>query len=992
MLAHGLVCALDAQEHPGALAEALIFTPNHRAARELALALHRAISADTGAALIAPDIRALGDLEDDDTLAAFSPDALSLPPVLPPARRRGTLARLIQAWRTRQDERPLPPASALAAADELAGLLDQAALSGGVDWSKLEQEALPPGLSEHWRKSASFLGIVAEAWPQHLAELGMTDSQERRRMAAEALAARWTANPPQHPVIIAGSTGSGAATRVLMRAALRLPRGMVILPGLDHDIESPTRLAIERAPSHPQHTLSDTLKALGVHPEQVAMWPDADETSGAIARRRLLNEALAPAEATKDWSRRLNELAMPDTREVFVRRALTGLRLVEAEDEGEEALAIALLLRETLETPGATAALVTPEANIGRRVAAILERWGVDVAPSSGVPLSRTAAGGLLLQIMRWARDPADPVLLLALLKHGLVTRLGDPEILARRTSVIERETLRGPRLSRDLSHLAARLEAVKRGDKILRFDPEAKLIRDLAAIHAAHAHAFSGPAIDGGAAARACAAIAEALGGPRIWSGAAGAMAARFLETLADICAEMGEAAAWSFADFAESIASAMITPPDAPEHPRIAIWGPLEARLQRRDRIILAGLNEGAWPRAAAADAFLNREMRKRLGLPDPDERIGLSAHDFAQLANAPEVIITRARRVDDKPAVASRWIWRLRTLAAGGLGGREAADALLSGGDACLAWAKDLRKAGALSSAKAPQPRPPADKRNLTGFSPTRAANLIRDPYSDYARYVLELQVLRRAGEEIDARERGTAVHAAVERHSANPAANALGDLVKQALIEAGASPEFIAIEGPLWLRAARICEDWLARRKPFIDTFDVEKKAEISFRAGELDITLKATADRVERLADGTLAIIDFKTGRPKTAKQVFIGLEPQLPLEAAIAAQAAFGKVAPGPASQLVYFQFSTSAAVLKDDNGEPLDLKNEDKEPVAAHIVVEKTLDGLKRLIASYNDARQPYLSRPRVFSVHTVSDYDRLARRGEWTLAEGEE
>ncbi|HOZ28991.1 MAG TPA: double-strand break repair protein AddB, partial [Hyphomonadaceae bacterium] len=139
--------------------------------------------------LLTPDIRTLGDIDEEDGIAAFGPDALELPPALSSARRRGALARLIQAWRRAQKEDPLPPSSLLSAADELAALMDQASLAGGVDWDKLKglSGELAPNLAEHWQVSADFLDIVMHAWPDHLKEQGVIDAQTRRLAAAEAL-------------------------------------------------------------------------------------------------------------------------------------------------------------------------------------------------------------------------------------------------------------------------------------------------------------------------------------------------------------------------------------------------------------------------------------------------------------------------------------------------------------------------------------------------------------------------------------------------------------------------------------------------------------------------------------------------------------------------------------------------------------------------------------------------------------------------------------
>lgn len=985
-LARGLVDATGARANPEALADALIFTPNQRSARALALSLYNAM----GGTMLTPEIRPLGDVEDEDSLAAFGPDALDLPPALSGSQRRGALARLVQAWRMRTDGERLPPASLLAAADELCAVIDQSSMVGGVNWGRLQSIAgeLAPQLAEHWQVSAEFLDIVMRAWPAHLKEIGYSDPQVRRLGAAEALATRWAKNPPQHPVVIAGSTGAGAATRRLMQAVLKLPKGLIVFPGVDPDLDNKGWAFVADAPSHPQHTLHATLTWLNLSPSQVQPWPVEAENERERARRRLINEALAPAVATRDWNERLSTLAAPAKPHNLVTEALSGVSLVETEDESEEALVAALLLRETLETPGRTAALVTPEALLARRTAAILERWGIDIGPSAGIPLSRTSPGSLLLVLSRWISKPADPVLLLAVLKHECVLLGRDPATYRSIVSAMERATLRDPPRSPTLEALAQRLSDLDQ--------PEAcKLIVELDQLHYLANPFFADEMIDGAAAAESIARLAEALcatptvDGARIWGGKAGAMAARCIDNLSQLSNSMGVMPAYAFPAFAEAVMGRMIAAPEAPEHPRIAIWGPLEARLQRRDRIILASLNEGSWPRPAAADAFLNRTLRKRLGLPDPDERIGLSAHDFAQMANAPEVVLLRSRRVDDKPSVASRWIWRLLTLAAGGLGGRKAAEeALKPPRDADpIAWAHAIRNPGKVVPAKPPAPTPPVAARGLDSFSPSRVVTLIRDPYADYARRVLRLKPLRAVGEDVDARERGTAVHAAIERFEDDENEAAIGPLIEEGLQSAGAAPELVKLEAPLWQRAGAAYVRWLADRAPRRVKAAIEQKAQIQFDTSIGPVKLEATADRIELLSDGTLAIIDFKTGQPKKAAQVESGLEPQLALEAAIAARAPFGPIGPAPTSELIYFRMSMSAETAKEDNGQPLEFKNGTTAQIA-----EDALEGLKALIDQYANPAQPYYSKPRVEFIWTVSDYDRLARRAEWSADEGAE
>jgi ATP-dependent helicase/nuclease subunit B len=938
--------------------------------------------------MLAPRIKALGTIDEEDGVAAFGPDVLDLPPALKPARRRGALARLVQAWRLAQGEERLPPRSLIAAADELCALIDQAGIVGGVDWGKLDALVPEADLAEHWRKAADFLRIITETWPKHLEEQGASDPQTRRLAAAEAIATRWAKAEPDHPVIVAGSTGAGAATRILMEAALKLPKGVVVLPGLDMDLGPAQWASVADAASHPQHALLQTLKWLNLLPGAVRPWPKSEETPRERSRRRLINEALAPAIETRGWNQRLKDLASPGSAHDLVMEGVEGLALIEAEDESEEALAAALLLRETLETKDKTAALVTPEASLARRAATILERWGLDVSSSAGVPLHRTRVGSFLLLLMRWAFDPSEPVHLLAVLKHSCAGLNRTTSGLQALVSELELKALRGPRMDRSLQEMADRLDRLK-------VSHAAQLIRDLDTLHTPFAGIFGADTLNGAAAAESVARLAEAIAatpqeaGSRIWSGRQGAMASQFLEQLGQLSITMGPVEREAFPDFAEAVAAKMTAPPETPEHPRIAIWGPLEARLQRRDRVILAGLNEGSWPRPAAADAFLNRKLRKELGLPDPDERVGLSAHDFAQMANAPEVILLRAKRVDDKPAVASRWLWRLRTLAAGGLGGREEAEAALQPKPESnpLLWAHVLRKAEKVKAAEAPKPAPPVAARALTNFSPSRTVTLIRDPYADYARRILRLEVLRSVGEEIDALARGSAVHKAVEIFESAENEQPLDDLIVEHLKLAGAAPELIELEKPLWLRAAKAYLRWSALRQPVRVAFATEQIARITFPSPAGNVELRATADRVEQLSDGTLAIIDFKTGAPKTAPQVERGLEPQLALEAAIAAQRPFGGIGPAQTSELIYFRLALSARTMDEDNGQPLAFKGGTTMQVA-----DQALEGLKKLIAQYADPQQPYYSKPRVEFAWSVSDYDRLARRAEWTTDEGGE
>lgn len=944
VMAGAMVDALWREDDPFALADALVLLPNRRAARGLMQAFAKRLG---GAALL-PAIRPLGDpqADDDPEVWGAAPIAADIPPPMDAMQRRLTLAALIRA-RGKAENGVEDPARAIALADELARLLDSAATVERVAWEKLHALVEEIDLARHWASSARFLDIVASFWPQHLAEQGRSDAAAHGAAVRRALAARWRAEQPTRAIVIAGSTGSIATTRELMRVVAGLPRGVVVFPGIDTDLEEGSWSVL--GDQHPQHALKETLAALGVERGQIPLL--CSEAPSGRARRMLLREALAPPERTADWLARLNAAGGGE----FVRAGGAGLRLLEAANENEEALAIALMLREALETDGRTAALVTPDASLARRVEAKLARWGVAPAVSHGAPLRETQAGRLLALVCELAPDPGEPVALAGLLKHPRVALVED----AAARATLEHEALRGPRRYRTLAELAA-LDSLQEHPSAR--DLAARLEKALAPL--AGAMAPSEATLD--CFADAVTQTLEELTRYDIWQGRDGELAANVLREAKEQGGVLGAMAPRAAARVLTRLMDGREVPPAPGGDPRIAIWGPLEARLQRRDLMILSGLNEGVWPAMPADDPFLSRGMRAALGLPSLDQRIGLAAHDFAQLASAPHVVLTRALRRDGAPTLASRWLWRLQTLVKGA--GEAAA---LPTAQDYVEWARALDTPGKTRIAKPPRPRPPADKR-LTRISVTQVETLIRDPYAVYARRILGLDALKPVGATPGPAERGSAVHKAIERFEEGSDRTLLLELLDEELRRAGVSPERRAAERERLRVSADALIAWLAGRRQLGAAVYREKKGELAIG----DVVLSGIADRIE-IGPGHVAILDFKTGEAATVKQVESGLAPQLPLEAAMLAAGAFAGVPAARTSELVYWRFG---------NAQPTPL------PLAldAMAEAEKALAALRALLARYGEPDQPFLSKPRVQLLGRYGDYDHLARRKEWA-EEGE-
>tara|TARA_R110000751_G_scaffold12408_7_gene42589 strand:- start:15018 stop:18077 length:3060 start_codon:yes stop_codon:yes gene_type:complete len=981
VLANTLAQETGLADQPDALSDAIIYVPNSRSARALILALFDAAG---GKPILPPDVRTLGDLESEEAPPNAETALAGLPPAMSPARRLGALASLVRGYYAARYRIDLPPASALAAARELSRLLDQAALSENVDWSKLDGLVAESDLAAHWHGSVEFLKIITEAWPEWLDANNAMDPFARRLAAAKALAADWAARPPEAPVVIAGSTGATPAGRVLMKAALELPKGLIVLPGLDMDADDSAWDAIRASVSHPQNSLIDALDQMNVSPGEVGTWPGIPQSAIDAARRRMIHEALAPADATADWRDTLKTLAKATGSTVlgFATDALDGLTVIEAPDEAAEAEAAALLMRETLERPGETAALVTPDAGMARRVSALLKRWGVDVPPSAGVPLGRTPAGSLIGLCATWAVDPSEPVALTAAMKHAFVK---DRDGLA----TLERHFLRGPRRWRDLAGLRESIDTRHEIEPYPGFDRTDQdkaiaLVDRLIADFAETDADLSGlPEVDGTKAAEQIAALAGRISeAPLPWAGEDGRKASDLFISIREISEQLGPMPPHALVELIHAQSAQVTVSAGLVEHPRLAIWGPLEARLQSAGRVILAGLNEDVWPHRPPPDAFLPRRFRAELGLNDPEDRLGLSAHDFAQLACAPKVVMLHAARRDDAPAVASRWVWRLKTLAEGALDDKAAAVLAPDNGHP-LEWvsAMQSRGTGSLPPDFSAEPRP---TRHPEGWpkrlSVTRIDLLQRDPYAMWAENVLGLSALDPMNAPLGPAPRGTAIHHALElleEDGAPKTAVHLMALLEQELARVGEPEEDWAARRAVWQKTV----DWYLTWRAGRDTGGAKPKLEVNgrleFNIAGYPFTLSANADRIERTAHGELVIVDFKTGSPPSDKEIATELSQQMPLQALIAREGGYKGIPAATVAALEYVAFKAKpdarlVGVSKALTATPGEL-------------ADKAEEGVKRLIANYRQPDTTFLSAPRVKFVKYDNGFNRLARRAEW-------
>lgn len=958
-LAHGLLEAIVTDD-PLALADMEILLPTRRAARALADAF---VQAGPRRASILPRIRPIGDVDEDEiaVTADFNADDIDLPPAASPLERRLVLARLVaEADKMFSGQERWP--AAIAAADELASLLDSF-YAEEIDFARLD-DLTPSEHAAHWERSLKFLRIVTDAWPDYLARTGQIDPAQRRGRLIDLRARQLVDERPAHPIIIAGTTGSAPAVARLMRAVASLPNGAVVLPGLDRALVRDAKAWSVIEDPHPQAGLKALLAFLERDASTVAAWPRSATEAAPSRRAGLLSLALRPAEATDDWRALVTDAAAEDP---HLSDATRGLAIVEAEDEEAEAAAIAILMREALEAKERTAMLVTPDRTLARRVAAKLRRWNIAVDDSAGVPFANSPCGTYLRLAAAWLATPSDPHAALALVKHPLAGFGFDTH--AARTAVIAFDAaLRGLAPGPGLAGLAAKVAS-----SAFFADRAGPLVTALVRAAQHWPTGRSAPFTDYLAAhvevAENIAATSAEEGQTRLWRGEDGEAGASLLAELRETAMALGSISADDYAQaFSQILAGASLRRRSS-AHPRLSILGPLEARLQSSDLMILSGLNEGVWPGDAGADPFLSRPMRKTLGLPSLERRVGLAAHDFAQGAAAPEVVVTRALRSGGAPAKPSRWIVRLKNILAGA-GTVDAVDKSTR----LAAWASALDAAGPVKRAPPPRPTPPVASRPRALYV-TQVEKWLRNPYGIYARYVLGLRKLDALDEQFGARHVGNLLHKVYERAATENASRArLSELLDEESPVHGLG----ARERAFWRTGLEASLDWfsafhadhLAVGAPAV----LEQTGSLAIGAPAGPFVLSARADRIDLAHDGSVFLFDYKSGAIPTAPQMKT-FRVQLPLTALIMEGGGFAQLGPRALGGFAYVK-----TYGVKSGGDMTAARGADAAAMVAKVGVD-----FAAWIAAFDDEATPYLSQPRPQFLDDHSDYDHLARRCEW-------
>lgn len=1019
---------------PLSLSKVMIYVPTRRAARVLRSEFVDLLG---GRSAILPMIRPLGETDDD---AGFfdlvAPEEMDLALPISSTARLLELGRLILAWRNAlptaildiHQESPLvapaSPADAIWLARALAELID-AIETEERDWADLDK--LNTG--EHslwWQLTAEFLKIASGFWPARLEELRRSSPARHKAAILNGEARRIADRQHDGPVIVAGSTGSVPAAANLIAAIATLPNGAIVLPGLDlsmpDDQWALMGAGLKPDPSsrsHPQYGLHRLLEKLQISRQDVEVLgsPPQDLAS----RSKLLSQAMAPADATDCWNAWRQETDVQT-----IGAAFADVSLIEATNEREEAASIAIALRLALEKPGldgpSQAALITPDRALARRVAAELARFGITADDTAGTPLSSTPQGTLLALTLEAILRPGDPVAITALMKHPLAAFGLEGPMRTAAGEALELLALRGGTGEPDIAALRPLLDkrlAEQAHDRHppqwrLSLGPEAAeqagmLADKIAAAVEPLASVLVIQRADGRRLsarlslsdwAERTGRVLEAIAADEsgnlrpLWTGEAGERLAGLLGEIMEADGQI-EADGPQWIDIIAALLTSEAVKPRSLSHPRIFIFGTLEARLQRVDTMILGGLNEGSWPGQSVNNPFLSRSMKTDIGLEPPERKIGQLAHDFEMANGTRHIIYSRSLRQGGAPTVASRWLQRLLAL-----GGEQLGRDLRARGEIYRHWAQLLDKAEdgeKQALAKRPAPTAPADLQP-TKYSFSEVGRLRRDPYSIYARRILKLDPLEPFNEDPGAAERGTLYHRIIDHYTRAalvPGSAEAWQVMTQVIdTEFGAEklpPHIDQVWRPRFREVARAFLRWEAERAPDIRRTYTELPA--GFEIPEAGIRLTGIADRIDIKGSGSADIIDYKTGLSPSQSQARALLDPQLALEAAALSAGGFKGLGPVHTDDLLYVRLRPGERFTCDKVNNEGGRETARSKPKSALELAEEALGQLTTFVNRLRTGEVGFASRliPAMQN-NFGGEYDHLARVAEWSTADAEE
>ena len=940
------------QKEPFGLSDVLFLMPNRRSCLSLKEAF---LQLNGMSPFLLPKIIPVLDIKEEDLfLSPFSPDINAIEQAISPEERLFLLAKMIYAQHQDYGIEEISYTQSFSLALDLSHLLDEAELAD-LSFDKIEN-IVPEEYATHWQETLKFLKIVTAYWPEILKERGVTDPALRRLSILQKQAEIWKKAPQKQKIVAVGLSLANKGLEGIIQCVSEIENGEIYIEGLDRFLNDEEWKNLSLL--HPQYEKKELLNLLNIKREDV---PDLKSSQNNF-REKIISEMMRPPETTMKW-REVKENS-------DLQKGLEGIGLIETQNTYEEAMSIALIMREVLQTPSKTAALVTTDRDLARLVQNDLKKYDVEIDDSAGVPLHLTPIAIYLRQILNVLENDFDFPSTLALLKNPYVCIGQDAKEFKKQVEAFELEN-RKP--AYDEQKVKVETEKVQ---KLLI--PLFSKLRDL---YKKEKVPFKALLEEHIYLAEKLASDRLSTGDNKMWCQAEGKLAAGVLSKLLQTADIAGDIEPFEYSSLLVMLFSRETVRKPYGSHPRLKILGPIEARFNHFDVIILGSFNEGIWPQTLVSDPFMSRSMKTQFGLPMPERSIGVTANDICRLMCSDEVYLTRSEKSYGTPTNKSRYLLRLETvIQALGLSKKNIENSFYT------TLVQKLETSQKVQSCLPPCPKPPKEARP-NHFSSSSLKKLIENPYEIYASYILGLKPLKDFNAKPDMRDFGNLVHKTLERFvKVYPleldtlASKVLFDIFEEELIHYDLSSQ----SKVFWRAKFARLSEWVLEKEK-VHRKDLKKilteiRGQILF---ENTYILSARADRLEEDIYGDIKIVDYKTGNTPTSADVHSGFEPQLPLEALILENGGFQKentpVILSKATDLIYWDLK------KNNEISMVNKKKEESPQEQVSSLVEEIKEKLKALLTTFDDEKTPYLYAPNPKHMPTGKDYEHLSRVQEW-------
>ena len=750
---------------------------------------------------------------------------------------------------------------------------------------------VPENLASHWQNTLEFLNIIRFNWPKILDEQNLSDPIERRNKLFEQLSLKWSTKAPKGLIIAAGTTATIPATRELMKVIKNLPNGVLVLPGLDINLEERAWNCIDE--THPQFSLKEFLKYINHDRCDINSWPYKEKTKSKMIREQFISETMRPKETTELWLQIKKQQ----------QNISNGISIIQAENNQNEAINVAVAMRHIEQKKNLSCALITHDKQLAKNVSYLLKNWDINIENSYGVSLSETKQGIFLQLVAEVSLNNFSSISLLSLLKHQLLGCGIEKIELIKNIHEIEINHIRGKRYLTGINELYERISSDLNSSKeIINWLKYFKnTISDFSLLKLNKKVPFSKLLRAHINCCEKLAKTPDANGLQKMWTGEDGESCSNFLKMLINNSEGMGDINCSSYQKFFSELLNEESFVGNNTSHSKLKILSPIEARLTYHDIVILGGLNEGVWPEELKTGPWLNLEMRNSLGLPKLDNKIGQSASDLCHGLGAKEVLLTRSIKENRNPSIASRWWYRIENII--NISNDSKKENIIDPRN-IQNWSKNLFIPDKKISCSPPEPNIP-ERNKPRSFSITNAGILLRNPYEFYVKNILKLVPLERIEPEDEKTTYGIILHKILEvflthsfainnsyEQNYNNFLNTSEKIITQYAIS--------KVQKKLWFtRIKSIGEKFInhiTSDSIKIDKYLIEIKGQYKFETKVGSFSIIGKADRIDLFNKNEIRIIDYKTGKVPDKWKINNGFEPQMILLALIASHDGFERI------------------------------------------------------------------------------------------------